>query len=123
MTNYRMGDRVIVVGYNPYDIAIGTQAVVISEMTNHPGWYVLAWPNFDPESTSCASHACPDDALAPTATVDPWDPQTSRLAPYNALGRISALAEANATTAHALGRNDERRRWLDITAIIERAKP
>lgn len=76
MMNYRMGDRVAVIADNDYDIPIGTEAIVINELPQHPGCFVLAWPNRDRESMSATSFMCHGDALEP---VDPGpDPAALR---------------------------------------------
>lgn len=60
---FAFGDIVVVDRENPYDLPVGREAVVISRLGHRAGWYVLAWPNLDPESVTCATHACPAEAL------------------------------------------------------------
>ena len=49
--------------------------------------------------------------------------EPDRMDPFEALGRIATLAELHATAAHARGRPATERQWLDVLAIIERARP
>lgn len=39
------------------------------------------------------------------------------------LDRVTAFAKSNAIAAHALGRSEDERRWLDLLAIVERTHP
>ena len=64
------------------------------------------------------------DRLQQHASTPPPPPTPpDHMDPNEALGRITTIAQINAHAAASRGRTNEHRRWLDILAITERARP
>lgn len=67
---YPIGTRCHVIEGNHYDLPVGREVVVISELEHRDGWVVVAWPSHDVNSISCASGSIEESKLRSLAETE-----------------------------------------------------
>lgn len=67
---YPIGTRCHVTTGNHYDLPVGREVVVISQLEHREGWVVVAWPSHDPNSISCASGSIEEAKLRSLAEAE-----------------------------------------------------